>query len=160
MSANDIYRFPFLVNSVCAASLGFSMNMLLLYLITKRTPSIMRPYARIMKIHCLSDVAYDSVCFITGLHPTPIGGHVFCLWQGFITKVPLAVNHLLFSCWYWVCFFDNKDYLCHANLGVANGRYTASGGLLLPVQKCCPVSLKIKHEYRKTSNRSPPRRRA
>ncbi|KAI6183202.1 Seven TM Receptor [Aphelenchoides bicaudatus] len=99
---NDIYRFPFLVNSVCAAGLGFTMNMLLLFLITKRTPSVMKSYSRIMKIHCLSDVAYDSVCFITGLHPTPIAGHVFCLWQGFITKVPLWLNHILFSCWYWV----------------------------------------------------------
>jgi hypothetical protein len=78
MSANDVYRFPFLVNSACAASFGMTMNTILLFLITKRTPSVMKPYSRIMKIHCLSDVAYDMVCFASGLHPTPINGHVSC----------------------------------------------------------------------------------
>lgn len=67
MKDQDSMRFPFLVNSVCAALLGLTMNLLLFFLITKRTPTIMKPYSRIMRIHCLSDVAYDTVCFITGL---------------------------------------------------------------------------------------------
>lgn len=66
VSTHD-HRFPFLINSVAAASLGMSMNILLFFLITKQTPTVMRSYSRIMRVHCVSDVIYDTVCFITGL---------------------------------------------------------------------------------------------
>lgn len=42
------------------------MNLLLLYLITKRTPKEMESYGRIMRIHCLSDMFYDLIQAVSG----------------------------------------------------------------------------------------------
>lgn len=57
------------------------------------------------------------------MHPTPIGGHVFCLWQGFITEIPLLISHIMFSCWFWILltaitllpidFYYRYQSVCH-----------------------------------------------
>jgi hypothetical protein len=67
MTSESTLLFPksvFLVNISAACVAGVLMNVLLLYLIIKKTPNEMTSYARIMRVHCVSDIIYDFIqCF-------------------------------------------------------------------------------------------------
>lgn len=53
------------INEVLAFFVGLFFNTALLYLIHRRTPSLMRSYALILKIHAVSDLLFDITNFVT-----------------------------------------------------------------------------------------------
>ncbi|KAI6170252.1 hypothetical protein M3Y98_01220500 [Aphelenchoides besseyi] len=91
---------------VIASVAGFVINILLFYLIQKRTPKEMRSYSRIMRVHCLSDIFYDAIQLTAGVHAHPIGGKIFMMLQGFVTHVSLTVNRYLFDAYFWSLLFS------------------------------------------------------
>ncbi|KAI6180148.1 hypothetical protein M3Y98_00688100 [Aphelenchoides besseyi] len=99
-------KFVFLTNMVTASISGFIMNILLFYLIHKRTPKEMQSYSRIMRVHCLSDMFYDAIQLTTGVHANPIGGKVYMMLQGFVTHVDLTLNRYLFDLYFWSILFS------------------------------------------------------
>jgi hypothetical protein len=54
-----------LINEILAFIVGLFFNTALLVLIHKRTPSLMRSYAVILRVHAISDLMFDLVNFIT-----------------------------------------------------------------------------------------------
>jgi hypothetical protein len=99
-------KFVFLINMAVASAAGYIMNILLFYLIIKRTPKEMQSYSRIMRVHCVSDMIYDTIQCIAGVNALPIGGKVYMVLQGFQTHVSLTVNRYLFDAYFWSLLFS------------------------------------------------------
>ncbi|KAI6238635.1 hypothetical protein M3Y99_00667800 [Aphelenchoides fujianensis] len=110
-------------NVVCASACGFALNGLLLFLLARHTPTAMRSYARVMRVHCVSDVLYDLGVLATGVHPVPLGGKVFLVLQGFYLHADAWWGRWLFSWYFWeiliaiallpIDFFYRFRSVCH-----------------------------------------------
>ncbi|KAI6193516.1 hypothetical protein M3Y96_01025900 [Aphelenchoides besseyi] len=113
----------FQVNCLCASFFGFALNLLLLFLISYKTPSAMRSYARIMRIHVITDLLYDFAILFTGVHPVPIGGKVYLITQGFYTHTDISVTRYICTWYFWeiliaiallpIDFFYRFKSVCH-----------------------------------------------
>ncbi|KAI6191018.1 hypothetical protein M3Y97_00182200 [Aphelenchoides bicaudatus] len=70
------------INEIAAFVTGLFFNLALLYLIQKRTPSLMRSYASILRIHCFSDLLFDAVNFLTTTQCITLKGRFFFINGG------------------------------------------------------------------------------
>ncbi|KAI6209113.1 hypothetical protein M3Y96_00186600 [Aphelenchoides besseyi] len=72
-----------LINEFIAVSLSLMFNLTLLILLNRHTPSHLKSYARMLYIHCFSDMFYELISVLTSVSPTPINGTVFLVLTGF-----------------------------------------------------------------------------
>jgi hypothetical protein len=78
-SATMLWLF---INELSAFVVGLFFNVALIYLIQKRTPSLMRSYAIILRIHAISDLLFDIVNFVTTTQCITLRGRFYFLNGG------------------------------------------------------------------------------
>ncbi|KAI6234703.1 hypothetical protein M3Y99_00758200 [Aphelenchoides fujianensis] len=92
------------LNEVFAFILGVSFNILLLYLIQRRTPSLMSSYAQILRVHAASDIIFELVNFFTSTYCTTMHGR-FYFYAGFPTSLNQYATSISVRAYLWIVVY-------------------------------------------------------
>ena len=95
-------------NALLSSSAAYILNFTLLYLIAFRTSRVMQTYGRILAVHCVSDLIYNTSKTFFDVRTAPIGGKLYSFPNGLFARVDSSTSTTWLVCcsFVWTIFFS------------------------------------------------------